>query len=407
MSNEAPSESLPAQLSLLSDELILEESPQDAQGSAVTAAGWPATDRFPHNRPSRYGVRRTVGDVLGADLAAARQVLIITGFSSLDQLVRFLASCERPGEAGMRPKERIRILLGHEPLAAPYRPRPAAGTTVFADDIRDYWLSRGISLQQCHDVVLALEALQRDTVEVRISSEAHHPVHAKIYVTESVVVAGSSNFSNAGLRTQLEHNWRISRGQRGSASLAEPQAAIAEQFWSMGKPFTEDLSKLLMDLLHEVSWQEALARGCAEILEGKWARRYLASLALGEASVLWPYQVEGVAQALYLAQKVGGVLVADATGSGKTRQGAALIKALLQRMWAQSGRLRNDMPVVLCPPKVVGDWKDHAATCGVALTIFSHGAMSRTTSDEFARVSAAVRRAQILAIDEAHNFLNR
>ena len=307
----------------------------------------------------------------------------------------------------MRPKERIRILLGHEPLATPYRPRPAASTTIFADDIRDYWLSRGISLQQCHDVIQSLEALQRDTVEVRISSEAQHPVHAKIYVTESVVVAGSSNFSNAGLRTQLEHNWRLLRGQRGSASLAEPQVAIAEQFWSMGKPFTEGLSKLLMDLLHEVSWQEALARGCAEILEGKWARRYLASLALGETSVLWPYQIEGVAQALYLAQKVGGVLVADATGSGKTRQGAALIKALLQRIWAQSGRLRNDMPVVLCPPKVVGDWKDHAATCGVALTIFSHGAMSRTTSDEFARVSAAVRRAQILAIDEAHNFLNR
>src|SRR5688572_27805225 len=68
-------------------------------------------------------------------------------------------------------------------------------------------------------------------------------------------------------------------------------------------------------------WAEgALARAAAELLEGEWAAPYL------EAAVvdvdLWPSQRAGIAQALWLVQEVGNVLVADATGSGKTRMGA-------------------------------------------------------------------------------------
>ena len=43
-----------------------------------------------------------------------------------------------------------------------------------------------------------------------------------------------------------------------------------------------------MALLQFVSWQEALARACADLLEGEWADRYLAGDSAGKR--LWPSQ---------------------------------------------------------------------------------------------------------------------
>ena len=73
-------------------------------------------------------------------------------------------------------------------------------------------------------------------------------------------------------------------------------ATIAEHLWSLGQPWDGELRALLEALLRVVSWQEALARACAELLEGEWAQRYLGGLD-GAGVTLWPSQRAGIAEA--------------------------------------------------------------------------------------------------------------
>lgn len=148
-----------------------------------------------------------------------------------------------------------------------------------------------------------------------------------------------------------------------------------------------------------------MARACAELLEGDWARRYLErQLHLGDTS-LWPSQQAGIAQALWVLENIGSVLIADATGSGKTRMGAHLLRALRDRIWS-AGRTRSDLSMLVCPPSVEDAWRREAANCGLPLTIGSHGVLSRRDAEGYENTAGAVRRAQTLALDEAHNFLN-
>ena len=157
-------------------------------------------------------------------------------------------------------------------------------------------------------------------------------------------------------------------------------------------------------MLQFVSWQEALARACADLLEGQWAAGYLGSTA--GISRLWPTQVAGIAEALWVVDNVGSVLVADATGSGKTRMGAHLTRAVRDRLWS-TGRVRGDLTVLVCPPTVEEQWRREAVSCGLTVNTVSHGLLSRGSKQGPRVEEDAVAAAQILAIDEAHNFLAR
>ena len=77
---------------------------------------------------------------------------------------------------------------------------------------------------------------------------------------------------------------------------------------------------------------------------------------------------------------MGIVLVADATGSGKTRMGAHLLRSVMDRIWS-TGRVRKDVTVLVSPPKVVEDaWQREAVACGLPLSTLSHGILSRSES---------------------------
>jgi superfamily II DNA or RNA helicase len=359
-----------------------------------TTANWPAHDRFPYNHN-----RLTVGKLIEEDLLGSLNPLIITGYTSLDKLIRFLATCHRQADSF----EFIRILLGNEPSPS-QRQAFRFSYQEFSQEVTDYWLERGISLYLSAEVVLAMELLSRGKVHVQIAGHPRRPIHAKIYKGDSAITLGSSNFSHAGLTWQLEANVRFTETKERTRFNEANQ--LAECLWSMGKEYTSDLLTLLQQLLRVVSWQDALARACAEVLEGDWAKRYMTVNLLGDKVPLWPAQQQGIAQAMWVMENIGSVLVADATGSGKTRMGAHLIRSVMQRIWG-SGRMRRDVPVLTCPPNVQDIWREEAIAAGQPIEIFSHGHLSRVTSHQHELLMRAIRRAQVLAIDEAHSFLNR
>ena len=358
---------------------------------------WPDAHRFPVNRAGAH-VRDTVWD----DLARSHQPLLVAGYSSIDRLIALVADRRRRlGEADDVDGGRVRLLLGAEPFPTTRRSF-AAPDIAFTEEVRHYWLEeRGISLHLSAMVLQAIDELDAGLLTARFV-HGQTTLHAKVYVGDDAATVGSSNFTDAGLRTQLEANARFERTD--DTARYDELRSIAEHLWSEGQPWDDQLRALLEALLRVVPWQEALARACAELLEGEWAERYLRGLdAAGQG--LWPSQRAGIAQALWIAENVGSVLVADATGSGKTRMGAHLVRAVRDRLWS-TGRVRRDLTVLVCPPGVETTWQAEAISCGLSINTVSHGLLSRRGAGDERVERRGVRSAQILAVDEAHNFLN-
>jgi superfamily II DNA or RNA helicase len=359
----------------------------------LASLGWPAADQFPVNH---RGAR--VRAVVWSDLVSSESPLIVAGFSSIAELVDLVAAWDREPHGA---QAKASVLLGTEPFTSA-RSSFASAEVTFTDEVRKYWLEEeGVSLRLSAKVLRVLKVLDEGRLEVRFVDGSTR-LHAKIYVGSDAATTGSSNFTSAGLGNQIEANTRFQRCTDGRRY--RDLVKLAENYWSVGQPWNDQFRELLRALLRFVPWQEALARACSDLLDGAWAKRYLSSAAAG--SQLWPSQVSGIAQALWIVENVGSVLVADATGSGKTRMGAHLVRAVRDRLWS-TGRVRRDLTVLVCPPSVENTWYREAVSCGVSINTVSHGLLSRQSEDGPRAQELAVRNAQILAVDEGHNFLSQ
>lgn len=369
--------------------LFDQEVPSAAR--ALYGRDWPSPDRFPLNVAGHRVKDRVLQDLLESEAP-----LIVAGYAAIDHVVEFLGRMPA-GQAN------VRLLFGSEP--SPGRPeRYGSGGRPFSHEVESYWLARGISPRLSLKLIQAVQRLERGEVTARYLGDSGARLHAKIYRGDRAVTVGSSNFTEPGLVFQLEANTRFTA--KKNAQRFREAVQIAENYWEAGTDFTRELVALLNSLLRWVTWQEALARACAELLEGQWAKDYLDAQPLAGDRPLWPSQQQGIAQALWILETVGSVLVSDATGSGKTRLGAHLLRAVMDRIW-RFGRIRRGRAVLVAPPAVNRIWQSEATLAGVQLEVRSHGSLSHGKGIDRDEVVEAVRRAQVLAVDEAHNFLNR
>jgi len=240
-------------------------------GQDLAASDWPDPARLPFNW-SRRG--RSVEVIVLDDLRSSAEVLIVTGFASLRQICSLVA-----GLADASPAK-LRVIFGAEPFEGRQR-RIALAAPSLAQEVADYWLERGFSVRHAADVLATMDAIRTHRVETRIS-RSNSRLHAKMYVGDKAVTVGSSNFTDPGMVTQLEANVRLSPSNGDGTTYVQARA-LAEIYWNLGLPYDDEFLALLERLLQKVTWREALARGCAELLEGEWARAHLVD-ELGVAS---------------------------------------------------------------------------------------------------------------------------
>jgi len=347
---------------------------------------WPDPRRLPHNE----GGSR-VRDQVHVDLRASESGLLVVGYGSLDEVVRFLANADRSPS--------MRLLFGNEPFVS-QRARTTRRARL-SEEVRDYWLRRGFSVLLSADIIRVRQLFDEGRLEARIAQR--RTLHAKVYVAQGVsATLGSSNFTAGGMYGHSELNARFEVGD----PRYEEAVGFAEALWERGLDYTEELRALLDQLLQAVTWQEAVARGCAEILEGAWAKRYVPPEALANLEPpLWPHQIQGISQAMWTLHNVGSVLVADATGSGKTRMGAWLLRAAYDRLTRVGHAMRVEQ-VVIAPPAVVDNWNDALQESGLRWKVDSHGPLSNVRAEGHHSLLDAIATTELLAVDEAHNFVN-
>ncbi|WP_256583343.1 SNF2-related protein [Pseudomonas sp. Irchel 3F3] len=338
--------------------------------------------------------KRTVHSVVDRDLCNERGGMVVTGFGGLEQLIQLITG------RGVG-KDPLRIILGSDPITT-QNPKINLRSYDFSAEMRAYWLERGISLSLCGQVLHCIELIHAGHVQIRYPT-GYRRLHAKMYCSAGAVTVGSSNYTAPGFHSQHEANVRFTCGEK---ARFDETSSLAEYFWCLGKNAEDAFIELLEDLLKFVTWQEALARACGELLESDWAQSYLDSLFQADPVELWPSQRQGIAQALYLLDTVGAVLIADATGSGKTRLGAHLIRSILDRNWSLA-RGRKGSMLLICPPLVKKNWERESAKCGYNIAVASHGLLSRLKAEDVSSLATHLSSAQTLGVDEAHNFLNQ
>lgn len=352
---------------------------------------WPEQSKYPLNRD-----RNTVEAEIINDLQNSSSYLVITGFTSLSYIIDLYSKHEFLDD------KELRIVLGFDPVVRTRKKWPRRN---FSLDIKDYWLNKGVSPIQSGGVIHLIELIKRKQVEFKCSEK----IHAKIYVGHHNAVLGSSNFSINGLRKQKEANIRVDNSAlvEYEKEQYEDIKLIAENFYKESEDYTDKILDLLGQLLKLSEWPEALARAISELLSDNWLSKYPNILPSIDSFELWPTQQMAIGQALNIIENQGSVLIADPTGSGKTKLVSSVLLALINRRWAIGKGYRTNS-LTICPPSVIDNWSNEFERLRFShQNPLSNGILSHENSRKHDSAIAKIRNGNILVIDEAHNYLSR
>ncbi|MFD2873479.1 SNF2-related protein [Mucilaginibacter ximonensis] len=356
---------------------------------------WPDNYAFPLNLKD-FVERRTVLEVVMEDIAESESYLVVTGFTSLAHIIELFG-----GKVVFGHLKDVRIVLGFEPEL---RERKLWKSAELDKDVKEYWAGQHYSLLNGGVVIKVIELIKGGRICFRLSDG----LHAKIYVGDKHTILGSANFSKNGLTLQHEANIRIAN------DLSQPRehkqyceiTQIAENYYKLGKPYNDTIIELLKNLLKLVTWQEALARAISELVDKPWLNDIPELYNKLNNLKLWPSQRLGLGQAMYILQTQGCVLIADPTGSGKTKMISTLQLVLYHWLW-ETGRRNRSYAVTICPPLVKDSWHKEFVDIEFSQSgQISMGALSYTKGHSHGTYVKEIRNANILVVDEAHNFLN-
>jgi len=333
-----------------------------------------------------------VGDRLASDCKDSSFLNIVSGYSGLDQIISFITK--------KADKSKIKLVFGHEPsitsISRFTSPRK------LDTEMRDYWLTRGFSPSNNSAVISAIKAIKEKRVDVRIHKEKF--LHAKAYITETAAIFGSSNFSKPGLETSRELNGRHLNPSLEYFSITQ----FFDGCWDRSEDYTKKLLELLEGLLRHSTWQESLARSCAALLEGDWAKQLIPPNMKDDFENLWPHQRQGIAQALTVLENQGAVVVADPTGSGKTKTGGWLLRLSHQKILSNGGEMATNLtPVMVCPSSVRNNWFRLFDDLGIRPEVLPMGILSGGTKESSLNRLKSINRTNLLAVDEIHNYYGK
>ena len=358
------------------------------------AKRWPDNDLFPLNIKDE---KRSVQQLINIDISDTTKYLIVTGFTSLSHIIEFFGR-----KVNFEKVKETKIILGFYPQV---HKRKYWSIKDLPHEIKEEWLSKGVSLFHGGGTasIQIIEFIKSGNIKFKFSNK----LHAKIYVSDSYAILGSSNFSRNGLLTQQEANIRVTKAVDGIyKEQYENIKTIGENFFEIGTDFTKEIIELLEQLLSVTSWQETLARAINELLEGNAFENDPDLLEKINNNNLWPSQKTALGRALNILQEQQNVLIAEPTGSGKTKV-VSILNIILTHWLSKTGRRKLTQSLIICPPMVIDKWsKEFINLSFIQSSIISHGVLSSSIRKSYVDALQKIKIANLLVIDEAHNYLN-
>lgn len=242
-----------------------------------------------------------------------------------------------------------------------------------------------------------IDWLKSGKLEMRMYTES--PIHAKVYIMrknpEKVpdmygsVITGSSNFSEAGLKNNLEFNVELK-----DASDVHFALERFEDLWAKA----EDIRDTYIETVQNRTWMrdditpyQLYLKTLYEFFKEEInADKENFQTLLPEGYMRLQYQMDAVTQARQKIDAYGGVFISDVVGLGKT-----YICAMLANTFN-----RNTYKLFICPPVLVDYWRSVLQEFDVArYDVESLGKLDRL-------VNKGTDKYSYVFIDEAHRFRN-
>lgn len=306
----------------------------------------------------------------------------------------------------METVEKIRILVGlnvdrqtveiideakKEPLTI------KAATEVFQNKVEEEFEETEVTSEKEKAIHLFIEWLRSGKLEMRMYVDA--PIHAKVYImrkdpeilpdTFGSVITGSSNFSEAGLKNNLEFNVELK-----DAADVEFALNKFEELWAKGVPITEAYIDAIQNrtwLRNDITPYELYLKTLYEFFKEEInSDKENFQTLLPEGYMRLQYQIDAVLQARKKLEAYNGVFISDVVGLGKT-----YICAMLANSFP-----RNAYKLIICPPVLVEYWKSVLQEFDVArCDVESLGKLDKVNAK-------GTDKYQYVFIDEAHRFRN-
>lgn len=241
-----------------------------------------------------------------------------------------------------------------------------------------------------------IEWLKNGKLELRIYDEA--PIHAKVYIMRKEensedfgkVITGSSNFSLAGLRNNLEFNVELKDSRDVKFALEK-----FEELWEK----SVDIKDNYIETVESKTWiksditpYELFLKTIYEYFkeEINYDKDSINDADLPKEYMKLQYQLDAVTQAKKTLEAYNGVFISDVVGLGKTYICALLAKTLS----------RKSKKLIICPPVLVSYWKEVMEEFDVVAHVESLGKLEKLKN------SSKIDEYEYVFIDEAHRFRN-
>ncbi len=301
---------------------------------------------------------------------------IATAYFNLDALKRLRPEIDKVA--------RLRLLIGKE------QERESVLTDKLFQEVER-------SLAEARDVPASIqewrEFLSQGRIEVRVYQKGF--LHGKAYLVEgirpfdAVGFVGSSNFTGAGLTTNLELN-----------AVLKQQSAVDElrkwfdALWQESEDYKQELIGLLSRFTREYKPYEIYIKVVYEAYRDRLGTNLSEEKKKPSPIALADFQRDGYLAAKDILENYGGVLIADSVGLGKT-----FLALRLMDDYAYRERIPT---LIICPAALIDTlWKPHLDCYRIYAKVISMEQLSREDFplDKY-------QEHKFIVVDESHNFRN-
>ncbi len=279
--------------------------------------------------------------------------------------------------------------------------RMASGLRRMDDALRQERDHLRFTLANAHALGKLVAALRAGNMEVRRYEKSF--MHAKAYIFAASdgaygkpsVIVGSSNLTGAGLTQNLELN--LARYER-------PVVAQAKQWfddlWNEAEPY--DLAAIFETALEPRKPWEIFVRTLWQL----YGKEVEEDQATDDNLPLTSFQKHGAARALRLIEELGGVIVADEVGLGKTFIAGEIL---------QLYRSRHQRALLICPASLRDStWKRFLNNYQLFAECLSFEQLAKavrlrlpgTQNSGGMQLQRPLEEYQLVIVDEAHNYRN-
>lgn len=354
-----------------------------------------AMDKNPPERIKKDIIDNTdanMSDILNSEIPHVTKFDVSTGYFDVAGYGMLRKSLENT----MRDEKfKMRLMLGKEAIVPDENSfekyAKKYSESINTQSIKSSIEDTEISKDSLDDTTSLIKLLTKDNIQVRLGSSRFN--HSKCYILgNNSAFIGSSNLTAGGMTANYELN----------AGLYQPGVAEATRQW-FDRMWEEadDTKQTLIDVLNQSKFgiPPEPYQVYMKILFEQY-RPLLENLDTDEhdSKTLTKFQQEAVRTGLFIMAEFGGVMIADATGLGKTNMGIEIIR---QKVLKEAKRV-----LLIAPSQVLHSmWEEKLKE--VDINVRETLTMESLGREEILENLGKYRNIDLVLIDESQNFRSK